>query len=379
MNGILKKCRICGNEDLKEVLNLGHQPLADAFLTEEQLMEPETYYPLNLLHCEKCGLAQLGYVVNRETLYQNAYPYTTGSNKEGIKHFNEFAQDVIERYSLTSNDLVVDIGSNDGTFLKNFQDHGCKVLGVDPSHVKSCVETHREFFDISVATYITEFKYKQKAKVITAANVFAHVDDLHGFMKGIDYLLADDGVFIIEAPHLGSMLKNNAWDQVYHEHLSYLWEKPIEELIVKYGFTIDFTEKYPIHCGSLRYFIKKSDIQKNWLDPWDFRIFKKDEPGCFIEKESVYPGISAPAKGNVFLNHYKFKLPYIAEINPLKIGKYTPGTHIPIVHEDRLIEDQPECAMILAWNWKDQIIKNLRAKGYKGKFIVPLPEVEVIE
>ena len=197
------KCRVCDNENLTRFLDLGHHPPSDAFLTKDQLSEPETYYPLDAYYCSACGLVQLGYVVPKEILFNETYPYTTGTNKAGVEHFRQFAKDVVERFKLGKDDLVVDIGSNDGTLLEGFKKYGCKVIGVEPvwdiadTAIQRGIFTYNDFWKENLA-HLIQGPRQRKAKIITAVNLFAHIDDLHEFMKGIDILLADDGVFIIE-------------------------------------------------------------------------------------------------------------------------------------------------------------------------------------
>jgi len=247
------KCRICGSENLKLFIDLGHHPPSDAFLTEAQLKKPEIYYPLQVYYCEECGLSQLGYVVPKETLFGDDYPYTTGTNKAGVKHFRQLAQEVTEKYNLTKDDLVVDIGGNDGTLLEGFD---TRVLNVEPvTTIESKVKTIYQFWRPFVARLIT--RQHGKAKVILATNVFAHVDNIHEFMDGITILLADDGVFVIEAPHVDELLKNCEYDTIYHEHLSYLSHKPIEYLCNMYDMTIADSKYIDFHGGSYRYFIHR--------------------------------------------------------------------------------------------------------------------------
>jgi len=388
------KCRICNNTNLTLFLDLGHQPPSDAFLTEQQLKEPETYYPLEVYYCNECGLVQLGYTVPKEILFGDDYPYTTGTNTAGVEHFRQFAKDVTERFGLKKDDLVVDIGSNDGTLLQGFKDLGFDVYGIEP--VQKAGEIARQN---GINTAITWWNVKiaqiigRKAKVITATNVFAHVDDLHDFMKGIDILLADDGVFVIEAPYLGNLLDNFEYDTMYHEHLSYLTEYPVEVLCNQYGMTVIQSKHQAIHGGSCRYFIKRAKPElkyffnyKYFLEEFSQKVQQHREKlkwmlTCIKRAKKRIVGVSAPAKGNTLLNYCKIgteTLDYLTEKSKFKIGKYSPGIHIPVVSDERLIKDQPEYAMVLAWNFKEPIMKNLRKMGYKGNFIIPIPEPVIL-
>lgn len=248
-------CRICKSGNLTKFLSLGHMPPSDAFLTEEDLNKPEVTYPLDLWACEECSLVQLGYVVPKEVLYNGNYPYTTGSNKDGVKHFRQMAKDVVEQYG---KGFVVDIGGNDGTLLKGFQELGCGVLNVEPSPdiaVKACVPTIASFWDKRLAKDLKEDF--GKADIICATNVFAHIDDLHDFMRGIDILLADDGVFVVEAPSWSMLIENLAYDTIYHEHLSYFDPVSMQKLVAQYNMNSVNISHARIHGGSCRYVIKR--------------------------------------------------------------------------------------------------------------------------
>jgi len=247
-------CRICNN-GLKLILDLHFHPPSDAFITD--LDKPETTYPLRLFYCENCGLAQIDYVVDPSELFQNDYPYATGVTKTGAEYYRQFAKDVIKEFKITKEDFVVDIGGNDGTLLKPFFDKGCDVLNIDPSGIESCVPVWKSFWDAGTAEAVNR-RFKRKAKVILATNVFAHVDDLHDFMRGIDILLADDGVFIIESPALEDMLESTQFDQIYHEHLSYLSERPVRYLVNEHNMAVSEVQHTDMHGGSNRYFIRRT-------------------------------------------------------------------------------------------------------------------------
>jgi SAM-dependent methyltransferase len=376
------KCRVCGNEKLREILDLGYHAPSDAFL--ENLDEPETSYPLKLMVCPVCCLAQISYVVPKDVLYNDKYPYETGCNRLGVQHFRAFAESVIKEHELTDKHTVMDIGSNDGTLLKGFKEHGCKVIGIEPCKViakkanELGIHTINSFFPADVDI---------KADIITAANVFAHVDDWHSLMCGVDRCLKQYGTFIIEAPALDSLITNLEYDTIYHEHLSFLSPYPLNVLLERHNMGIIKTEHQDIHGGSTRYFIKrKTDhtIRKfsrpnmSVLDDFAERVAnnKKDLTELLWElRNKKVVGVSAPAKGNTLLNYCGITLDYITETSPLKIGKFTPGRHIPIVSDSRLLKEQPDFALILAWNWADQIMENL--KEFKGKWIIPIPEVVI--
>jgi SAM-dependent methyltransferase len=329
---------------------------------------------------------QLGFTVPRETLFNNDYPYETGINSHGIEHFRELANTAFNMFHPKH---VVDIGSNDGTLLKEFEKLGCNILGIEP--VKSIanrakVKTLPLFWNPDLALNL------RPSEVVTACNVFAHVSDLHNFLKGVDNVLTPKGVLIVEAPYLYDMLNGLEYDTIYHEHLCYLSPKPLQYLLAMHNMVIFNMERLPyIHGGSMRYFIgreveylQNKISQENFTEMllWEFE--EKVETHREKLLDMLYKfrgdgkrivGVSAPAKGNTLLNYCKIGtnlLDYITEKSELKIGKFTPGMHIPVVPDSRLIEKQPDYALLLAWNWKDQIKKAL--SGYKGKWIIPLPE-----
>jgi hypothetical protein len=384
----ITKCRICGGE-LIQVLDLDFHPPSDAFLTKEQLDQPEVTYPLRLCYCSDCTLAQLDYIVPRETLFLEDYPYETGVNEGGIKHFRDFADEILFKHGKygIKNNFVVDIGGNDGTFLQRFEEHECRVLNVDPCGVKSKVPVWKGFWDQGSATAI-KAQYGQ-ADVITATNVLAHCEDLHDFMKGVEILLKDDGVFVIETPSLDAMIDGLQFDQIYHEHLGYFNPWPIEILLNQYGLGIKEYTYNEMHGGTLRiYCIKSEDCfhRCHWVD-YFHRLKEFAERvqllrlGIRSYVDAFRPvGIAASAKGNTLLNYCGLNnkdIQYITDKSLLKQGKYTPGSHIPIYADDKLIKDKPAAALMLACNFKKNIVKAVKEKGYKGRFIIPYPEVTI--
>ena len=263
-------CRICGSSNLFTFLDLGFTPPADQFLRENQLTEPETSYPLKVMMCRVCGLAQLSHTVHCEILYRRDYPYESSITQSGQTHWDEFAKTVCSTYKLTKKDLVVDVGSNVGVLLSSFKNNGASVLGVDPASnivriaEKRGIETIDDFLDSTVAKKIVN--QKGKAKVITATNVFAHVDDLHSFIKAVKLLLDAKGIFIVEAPYFGNLLKYLEYDTIYHEHLSYLLLKPIMHLVKMHDMEVIDVQERDIHGGSFRVFIARKEkfkVQEN--------------------------------------------------------------------------------------------------------------------
>ena len=405
-------CRMCKSGDLFKFLDLGFTPLADRFLREDQLDEPEVHYPLTVYMCAQCGLAQLSCVVSPEILYQNDYPYESSTTMAGKKHWSEFAKSVTERLSLDSNDLAVDIGSNVGVLLEEFRSYGVKVQGVDPaSNIASIaekrgIETLPEFFDMDTAAKIV--KGKGKASVITATNVFAHIDDVDSFMEAVQSLLKDNGVFVIEAPYFLNLVNNLEYDTIYHEHLSYLSVKPLIRFFKRFGMEVFDIQEVDIHGGSFRIFTAREsqmdicDVVSGMLENEETmelhspRFLESFSDAVAINRQELrwlldsskragerIVAVSAPAKGMTLLNYCgigKETLDYVSEKSDLKIGRYTPGAHISVVPDDRLAIDVPQYALLLAWNFADEIIENL--KDYRkagGKFILPIPTPRIVE
>ncbi|GAG12874.1 unnamed protein product, partial [marine sediment metagenome] len=255
-------CRMCKSNNLTQFLDLGFTPPADQFLRKEQLREPEVYYPLEVMICTDCGLAQLSYVVSPEVLYRRDYPYESSITKAGQRHWAEFARTVTERLKLGSDDLVVDIGSNVGVLLEAFKANGTRILGVDPASnivriaERRGIETLCEFFSIDVARQI--LSDKGEATVITGTNVFAHIDHLDSLMEAVDVLLNERGVYIIEAPYFVNLIENLEYDTIYHEHLSYLSVKPLVRFLSRFGMEIFDIEQRDIHGGSFRVYVTRT-------------------------------------------------------------------------------------------------------------------------
>ena len=408
-----KVCRMCRKSELTKFLDLGCAPPSDQFKRKEQLIEPDIYYPLEVFLCNQCGLAQLGYTVSPEILYRNDYPYESSITKAGQKHFFRFAQSVTERLHLGPSDLAVDVGSNVGVLLSGFKESGVRVLGVDPAAnivriaEKRGIETLNEFFGISVAQTIA--KQKGRASVITATNVFAHVDDLHAFMQAVDALLGDKGVFIFEAPHFMHLVQSVEYDTIYHEHLSYLSLTPLIPFFKQFHMEVFDVEQVDIHGGSFRVYVARSRdgraiapaVQKMLdtedqvklhslpvLHEFSKRVEKNRDDITWLLRRLRHEGkriagISAPAKGMTLLNycglggHY---LDFVTEKSLLKIGRFTPGTRIPVLPDDALLEKRPDYALLLAWNFADEIMENLRDyRKAGGKFIVPIPTPRIID
>lgn len=407
----ITQCHMCRGSDLFNVLDLGMHPPSDAFLREDQLLEQEVYYPLKLKSCDRCGLLQIDYIVHPEILYQRDYPYESSTTKTGREHYYSMATDITGSFSIPKGALSVDIGSNVGVLCAGFKKLGFKVLGIDPSNtaaekaIDNGIETIVDFFNESVANKV--FKQYGAAKVITATNVFAHIDELDSTVRGMKKLLAKDGVIAIEAPYAVDLVNNLEYDTIYHEHICYLSVRPMQFYIKRFGLELFDVKKVSIHGGSLRYYIGhegshslKKSIKDYISEEKKQGLYSKAKLRNFalkVEKHKMalvslimdlkkqgkkIVGITAPAKGNTLLNYCNLSRQYIdflTEKTQIKIGLYSPGMHIPIYSDEHLFKKRPDYALILAWNFADEIMKNLHEfKKGGGKFIIPIPTPKII-
>ena len=410
--GSITRCQVCGSENLELVIDLGHQPLCDSLLTEAQLNEPEDTYPLRLWRCLECSLAQIDYAVDGSIVYHPAYPYRSGITKELVTHQRSVAADVIGEFGIPKDSLVVDIGSNDGTLLRGFKEKGMRVMGVEPTNIaeiarkENGVDTVQAFFTEETAREIA--KQHGKARVMTATNVFAHMAPLGDVMRGMSHLLHDDGVFVTESHYLPEIIKGVQYDTIYHEHLRSYSLKSLVKLFDLYGFTIVHTQVVNRYAGSIRVcamrhgkrsprptVAKMLDAEKadGVYEKRTYDVFRDktrrardDLMRLALRAQSEgarFVANSCPGRGSTLVNYTGLSadmMPYICEQpTSLKLGLYLPGKHIPIVTNDRLIKEQPEYVLLLAWHYADAIVAELRGRGLRSKLIVPLPEVHVLE
>lgn len=407
---LLKKCRICHNKQLYPFLSLGTMPIPNGFVLKEDLKNEEPYYPLGVCVCKTCWLVQLTHVIPPEIMFKN-YLYIPSTSTTMLQHFKTLANDAIQRFSLKPDDLVIDIGSNDGTLLGYFKEQEIKVLGIDPatnlamvSRLKG-IETIDDFFTKKLSEKIV--KEKGHAKIITATNVVAHINDLDDLLEGVKTLLDKNGIFICEFPYLLDLLSKNEFDTIYHEHLSYFSILPLIQLIKNHEMVITDIKKNAIHGGSIIVYIVKKEskykqekIVKEFLT--EEKLRKLDTTGPYkdfgrrvkvIRRDLVnylkrlqkqgkrIVGYGASAKGNVLLNYCDIGpglLDYIVDSISYKQGRFTPGTHIPIYPESRLEKDTPDFALLLAWNFADEILrKQIRYREKGGQFIITIPYLRI--
>ncbi len=408
----LKNCRMCNSENLYKFLDLGFAPPSDAILTKEELLEPELHFPLTVLQCQDCGLTQLGYAVNPALMYGEKYRYESSITETGKKHFYAMADSICDNFNIEANSLVIDLGSNVGVLLEGFKRRGMRILGIDPAPKiakianERGIETLQEFVNSKVASRVV--LEKGKAKVIAATNVFAHIDNKEELMQSVKIMLDWDGVFIIEAPYFVDLIENLEYDTIYLDHLEYLSIKPLVNFFKKHGMDVFDVERYGIHGKSIRIFVCMGGQKPISQNVWNLlnleqekRIYEKKTLDKFAQKVEQHKrefvnllrdlkregkkivGISAPAKGNTLLNYCKIDtdlIDYMAEKSIIKRGLYTPGMHIPILGEEKILEDNPDYGIIFAWNFADEIIKNnLEFASRGGKFINPIPHPSIME
>lgn len=402
-------CRICRSTKLYSFLLLDSMPVPNGFLNKQDLKNQERLYPLEVSVCENCWLVQLKHVVPAEEMFKN-YLYMPSTSFTMLEHFKSLCDDTIERFNLDKDDLVIDIGSNDGTLLCFFKEQEIQVLGIDPAsnlanmaRLKG-IETMNDYFSKELARKIIH--KKGKAMVITACNVVAHVNDLDDFFGALSMLLKEKGIVIIEFPYFLDLLEKNEFDTIYHEHLSYFSLFPFIKLLKRHHFFIFDIKRIPVHGGSLRIYItKEAESFANTV----VREFLDEELAKKIDKKITYQkfahrvkaikrnlvnflkklkkegkrivGYGAAAKGNVLLNYCQIgveTIEYIVDSIPYKQGRYTPGTHIPIYPEMRLEKDMPDYVLLLAWNFTDEILrKQIRYREKGGRFIITIPHLRI--
>lgn len=384
---VVEDCQLCGGTDLESVLHLGSSPPTCNMVPVGWSAE-ETHYPLELLRCSDCMLVQLSMVPPPAEVFPPDYPYSSGNSKALHDNFEDLAQSVTWAAGLTGHDLVVDIGANDGTLLSKFD--GCRRIGVEPTRqgerFPAAAGWFEGFFTEAVACRLREFN--GPAKVITACNVLAHVEDIHEVMRGVDVLLADDGVFIAENHDLASVV-NGQWDTIYHEHLRFYDEHSFHVLLHKYGLGPERWQKIGTHGGSFRVIAMKG-FGVPVLDPtpeYDFAKLNREIASArhairMATRSGRLWGIGATARATTIINHCGLDvddIPCVCEVSGSdKIGHYIPGTRIPVVDEAELFEAQPPGALLFSWHLADSIVPKLRERGYERPVTVPLPKLRYL-
>jgi SAM-dependent methyltransferase len=397
-------CQICGHAPLDDVLSLGYMPPVNQMVPIGQGPRQQPWFPTNLLHCRNCDLVQLGLAVDPVIIFPPEYPYTSGTTKLLRENFADLHRESTALLGLGADDLVVDIGSNDGTLLSNFKNGGHRVLGIEPTDVGDIanskgIPTFKRYFGFDVAREVK--REHGAASVVTAANCFAHIEDVHAIVDGIVEMLKDGGVFISESHYLIGLLDTLQYDTVYHEHLRYYSLTSLKHLLEMHDLEVFHARPIPSHGGSIRVYaarhgshpvqesVRRMLASEPRGDAMARRLasFRRDVVLSKLrllsmlrdlkEKGARIAGISAPSRASTLVNYVGLDegiIDYVCEIpGSLKIGKYMPGTGIPVVDETQLFSDQPDCAVVFSWHIADELAPKLRAKGFRGQLITPLP------
>jgi 2-polyprenyl-3-methyl-5-hydroxy-6-metoxy-1,4-benzoquinol methylase len=408
--GKIENCQICFSSKLIKIMEIGDQPLANSLI--EDLSKEGKYekFPINIIRCEECTLLQIDYIVDQTKVYHPEYPYLPGITKTVDNEQKELCDFLCKELDLDGNDLVVDIGSNDGSLLKHFKSKGLKTIGVEPTNISKIanengITTIQSFFNEDISSKIV--KENKKAKVITCTNVFAHMSSLGDVMDGIVNLLEEDGVYCFENHYIMEILKRVQYDTFYHEHLRTYSLISLMKLFDMYNLNLFDAQIVSRYGGSIRCLVSKKKQQKtqrlkdlineetkalieNVIPTYDLfvnniKLSKKNLKEEILKLKKDNKSIiakSCPARAVVLLNYCELNnqdLDYIAEQpTSLKLNYYVPGTKLKIVSDDILLDDQPDYILLLAWHLSEPIIKKWRDKGLKSKFIIPLPTMKIL-
>ena len=396
------RCQISNSNKLSSLIFLGYLPPVNTLRKIGSTAEEEISFPAELLYCNKSKLAQLGCIVDKEILFPYSYPYTSSTTKILRENFADLYKETKKIINLNKNDLIIDIGSNDGNLLSNFKNNH-RVLGVTPEKIgkiaiKKGIPTIINYFNQKTSSKIIK-KYG-KAKVITATNVFAHIDNINSIVKSILKILKTDGVFISESHYLLPLIQTVQYDTIYHEHLRYYSLESLNFLLKKHNLEIINTKEIPTHGGSIRVYAARKGIykisnnvkkqfkkEKKYLNKKSFENFKKNVVSSKInlfniikkikDKNETIFGVGAPSRASTLINYLGLDqdiVDCVLEINgSYKIGNYIPGTKIPILNENILSKKKPDYLILFSWHIKNELKKNLKRRRFKGKFIIPLP------
>lgn len=375
---LVENCDICGTTNLKKVLSLGSSPPTCNMIQVGREQPQEVHYPLELLYCQDCIHAMLSVQVDPEEVFPDDYPYSSGNSKALHENF----EDLVSSVDFPNDARVVDIGANDGTLLSKFPDD-CYKIAVEPTCQADRADEQADFVfrepftEGTGAALHVEFG---EADVITATNVLAHVPGIHGVMRGIDYLLADDGILVVENHDLNSVIKGQ-WDTVYHEHLRFYSPYSFWRLLNQYGFKVKSLKPIDTHGGSFRVVAERGEEFKarqktpRWAPVAEGA--QRTRRGLRRMLPAGTWGVGATARATTIINYCGLDvedIQCVAEVQGSdKIGHYIPGTRIPVIDEENLFSAKPKALLLLSWHMSDIIVPKLRERGYVGPIIVPLP------
>jgi SAM-dependent methyltransferase len=404
-------CRSCGTVLRHTFVDLGMSPLCESYVSEDKLNQMEPFYPLHVYVCENCFLVQLDEFVSPEEIFSE-YAYFSSYSDSWVEHAKNYTDMIVHRLGLTTQSFVIEVASNDGYLLQHFVARGIPVLGIEPAaNVAKAAEERNvptlvKFFGEKLARELA--RENRHADLILGANVLAQVPDVNDFVEGIRVLLKPQGVVTIEFPHLLRLMEENQFDTIYHEHFSYFSFITAEKIFARHGLTLFDVEELPTHGGSLRIYARHTSDHSKPVSVRVAELRTREESAGFMRLEryssfaeqveetkrkllefliatkrqgKTIAGYGAPGKGNTLLNYCGIRsdfIDYTVDRNLYKQGKFLPGTHIPILHPDKIRETKPDYVFILPWNFKDEIMRQISyVRDWGGQFIVPIPEVKI--
>ncbi|MCC7418292.1 MAG: class I SAM-dependent methyltransferase [Acidobacteria bacterium] len=406
---VVDRCQVCDDRDLQSSLFIGYLPPVNQMRPIGQRPHEQPTYPAELLYCPRCELVQLGLVVDPNVLFPPDYPYTSGTTKVLRDNFAELYEDCRRIVPLEPSDLIVDIGSNDGTLLSNFKNGGHRVRGIEPTLMANLasergIPTLISFFGPVAAEAVRA--EDGPAAIVTATNVFAHVEHVRDIVESLLSMLRPDGVFISESHYLMSLIETLQYDTIYHEHLRYYSLHSLTFLLERHGLEVIHAKRIPTHGGSIRVYAARKGArqvqasvaailaEERAAGEWPARLarFKQDVVDSKLALHALLKdlkrqgariyGIGAPSRASTLVNYTGLDdgiLECVLEVKDShKVGKYMPGTLIPVLDEAKLFEDQPEYALLLSWHIADELAPKLTAKGFKGRYIAPLPAPRIL-
>ncbi|MDQ2751687.1 MAG: class I SAM-dependent methyltransferase [Bacteroidota bacterium] len=406
-------CRFCKTPLTDVFIDLINSPASNSFLTEEELNEPESYYPLKVFTCANCFLVQVDEYKKSDSIFNNEYVYFSSYSTTALQHAKQYVDKMMDRFHFNEKSQVIEIASNDGYLLQYFKEKKVPVLGIEPTGNTADVsrskgiENISEFFGTTLAKKLVD--NNRKADLLLGNNVLAHVPDIVDFIRGMKMVLKEDGVITMEFPHLMQLVDNNQFDTIYHEHFSYLSFYTVCQIFKAQGLEMFDVEEVPVHGGSLRIYAKhendaskpiSNNVQKlldketgkgmntlNYYNRFAEASFdiKLQFTEFLIEQKKAgkkVAGYGAAAKGNTLLNYCGIKndlVDFVVDANPHKQNKWLPGSHIKVVHENVLKEKEPDYVVIFPWNLQEEVMKQLHyIKDWGGKFVIPIPHVHVV-
>lgn len=408
------QCRFCKTELEHVFIDLVNSPASNSFLSEEQLNEPEVFFPLKVYTCHHCFLVQVDEYKKSDAIFDSNYAYFSSYSTSWLAHAKNYAEMMIGRFGFNTESQVIEIASNDGYLLQYFKEKNIPVMGIEPTANTAEVATGKgiktivEFFGVELADRLANH-WEVKADLLLGNNVLAHVPDIVDFVGGMKIILADKGVITMEFPHLMQLVDNNQFDTIYHEHFSYLSFHTVKQIFEAAGLDLFDVEEIPTHGGSLRIYAKhqedsthatssnvaallKKEADKGmttlaYYDHFQQKALqvKLDISSFLIEQKRAGKKVAAygaAAKGNTLLNYCGIKndlIEYVVDANPHKQHKWLPASHIPVVNEDHLKEQQPDFVIILPWNLREEITAQLSyIRQWGGRFVVPVPKLELL-